>query len=160
MFASTWLSLGAYDKDDLEIRGVTKKKVVLTAEKLVKNLNKLKQILIEKGEATEIFGSEYRSGAVAGIVGNIMQTFNGRELYKSVEEKAAHLLYFIVKDHPFSDGNKRSGAFAFAWFLRQAKILDTTKITSPALTALTVLVAESNPKEKEKMIKLILTLLK
>jgi len=160
MFASTWLSLDAYDKDTLEARGITKKKVVLTTEKLLENLNKLKQILIERGEATEIFGSEYRNGAVAGIVGNVMQTFAGQELYKSVEEKAAHLLYFMVKDHPFSDGNKRSGAFAFAWFLRQAKILDTAKITPPALTALTVLVAESNPKEKEKMIKLILTLLK
>ncbi len=160
MFASTWLSLDAYDKDALEIRGTTKKKVVLTTEKLLENLNKLKQILIEKGEATEIFASEYRQGTVAGIVGNVMQTFAGQELYKSVEEKAAHLLYFMVKDHPFLDGNKRSGAFAFAWFLRQAKILDTAKITPPALTALTVLVAESNPKEKEKMIKLILTLLK
>jgi fido (protein-threonine AMPylation protein) len=89
-----------------------------------------------------------------------MQTFGGQGLYGSVEEKAAHLLYFIVKDHPFADGNKRSGAFAFAWFLRQAKILDKTKITPPALTALTVLVAESKPQEKEKMIKLILTLLK
>jgi len=160
MFASTWLSLDAYDKDTLEIKGITKRRVVLTTEKLMENLNKLKQILIEKGEATEIFGSEYRQGAVAGIVGNVMQTFAGQELYKSVEEKAAHLLYFMVKDHPFSDGNKRSGAFAFAWFLRQAKILNTAKITPPALTALTVLVAESDPKEKEKMIKLILTLLK
>lgn len=160
MFASTWLSLDAYDKDTLEIGGTTKKKVDLTAEKLVENLNKLKQILIEKGEATEIFGSEYRSGAVAGIVGNVMQTFAGQELYKSVEEKAAHLLYFMVKDHPFSDGNKRSGAFAFAWFLRQARILNIAQITPPALTALTILVAESNPKEKDKMVKLILTLLK
>jgi len=160
MFASTWLSLDAYDKDALEASGVTKKAVVLTAEKLVENLNKLKQALIEKGEATKIFGSEYRRGAVAGIVGNVMQTFAGQELYKSVEEKAAHLLYFMVKDHPFLDGNKRSGAFAFAWFLRQAKILDTAKMTPSALTALTILVAESNPKEKEKMIKLILTLLK
>lgn len=159
MFASTWLSLDAYDKNALETRGVTKKRVILTADKLAENLSKLKQILIKKGEATEIFGLEYRRGAVAGIVGNVMQTFAGQELYKSVEEKAAHLLYFMVKDHPFSDGNKRSGAFAFAWFLRQAKILDTAKITPPALTALTVLVAESNPKEKEKMIKLIITLL-
>lgn len=125
MFASTWPLFDAYDKDALEARGIIKKKVVLTTKKLMKNLNKLKQILIEKGEATEIFGSEYRSGAVAGAVGNVMQTFAGQELYQSVAEKAAHLLYFMVKDHPFSDGNKRSGAFA--WFLRQAKILDTAR---------------------------------
>ncbi|MFA5023982.1 MAG: Fic family protein [Patescibacteria group bacterium] len=66
----------------------------------------------------------------------------------------------MVKNHPFIDGNKRNGAYAFIWFLRQAKILDTTRLTSSALTALTILVAESNPKEKEKMIRLILTLLK
>lgn len=160
MFASTWLSLEAYDKEELEIKGVTKKYVALTVEKLTENLNKLKQELIKKQQATDLFGSEQRSGALSGIIGNVMQTFNGSELYDSVEEKAAHLLYFIVKDHPFVDGNKRSGAFTFVWFLRQAKILDKTKITPPALTALTILVAESNPREKDKMIKLILTLLK
>jgi hypothetical protein len=160
MFASTWLSLDAYDKDSLTTKGATRKKVALTAEKLSDNLDKLKQVLIKKGEATSIFGSERESGAIAGIVGNVMQAFGGRELYKSVEEKAAHLLYFIVKNHPFVDGNKRSAAFSFAWFLRQAKILGKTKITPPALTVLTILVAESNPKEKNKMIKLILTILK
>jgi hypothetical protein len=160
MFASTWLSLNAYDQGALETRGATKKYVALTVEKLSANLAKLKQELIKKRQTTDLFGSEQRSGALAGIVGNVMQTFGGQELYGSVEEKAAHLLYFIIKDHPFTDGNKRSGAFAFAWFLRQAKILDRTKITPPALTALTILVAESNPQEKAKMIRLILTLLK
>lgn len=160
MFASTWLSLDAYDKGNLETKGLTKKRVALTAEKLINNLDKLKQELIKNKQATNLFGSEQRRGVLAGVVGNVMQTFGGRELYASVEEKAAHLLYFVVKDHPFADGNKRSGAFAFAWFLRQAGILDKTKITPPALTALTILVAESNPKEKDKMIKLILTLLK
>jgi prophage maintenance system killer protein len=76
-----------------------------------------------------------------------------------VEEKAVHLLYFMVKNHPFIDGNKRSGAFAFVWFLRQMKILDIKKLTPSALTALTVLVAESDPKHKDKIIKLILNLL-
>lgn len=89
-----------------------------------------------------------------------MQSFGGQELYSTVEEKAAHLLYFIVKDHPFADGNKRSGAYAFVWFLRQAKILDTTKITPAALTAITLFIAESDPKNKEKMIRLVLQLLK
>jgi len=160
MFASTWLSLDAYDKDSLSTKGATKKDVSLSVEKLSENLHKLKQILITKEEASDIFGLERRSGALAGIIGNVMQRFAGQELYSSVEEKAAHLLYFIVKDHPFADGNKRSGAFSFIWFLRQAKILDKTKITPPALTALTILVAESRPREKDKMIQLILTLLK
>ncbi len=78
-----------------------------------------------------------------------MQSFSGEELYPSIEEKAAHLLYFIVKNHPFVDGNKRSGAYAFVWFLRYVKVLDLTRIT-PALTAITLLIAESLPKDKEK----------
>ena len=65
-----------------------------------------------------------------------MQSFGEQDLYPSIEEKAAHLLYFIIKNHPFIDGNKRSGAYAFVWFLRQAKILDITKITPAALTAI------------------------
>ena len=89
-----------------------------------------------------------------------MQSFGGKALYPTVEEKAAHLLYFIVKNHPFIDGNKRSGAFAFVWFLKKAGLLELSKITPPALTALTLFIAESNPKYKEKMIKIVLQLLK
>src|SRR3989344_7049011 len=159
MFADTWLSLDAYDKDALPTKGVTKKRVALTTEKLSASLAKLKAILIEKGEATELFGAERGTGSIAGIIGNVMQSFGGRDVYATVEEKAAHLLYFMVKNHPFTDGNKRSGAYAFVWFLRQAKILDVTRLTPTALTALTILVAESNPKDKEKITKLILTLL-
>ena len=88
-----------------------------------------------------------------------MQSFGGKELYESAEEKAAHLLYFMVKNHPFTDGNKRSGAFAFVWFLKQANILDVSKLTPSALTALTVLVAESEASHKEKITKLILNLI-
>ena len=158
-FADTWLSLDAYDKDKLLAKGATKKRVALTADKLKKNLATFKTALADREEASEHFGIERHVGTVEGIVGNIMQSFGGKELYKSAEEKAAHLLYFMVKNHPFVDGNKRSGAYAFVWFLHQAGILDTTKLTSPALTALTLLVAESDPKDKEKMIGLIASLL-
>lgn len=160
MFANTWLSLDAYDKGLLEVKGITKRRIVLTVDKLSNNLNRFKQELIKNNQATNFFSKERIKGSLSGIIGNVMQVFEGRELYESVEEKAAHLLYFIIKDHPFVDGNKRSGAFVFAWFLQQAKILKKTKITPPALTALTILVAESNPREKDKMINLILTLLK
>jgi Fic family protein len=88
-----------------------------------------------------------------------MQSFDKQELYPTIEEKAAHLLYFFVKNHPFVDGNKRSGAYAFVWFLQQAEILDATRMTPPALTVLTLLIAESNPKDKDKMIGLICSLL-
>lgn len=159
LFADTWFSLDAYDKDKLVTQGVTKKKVSLTAEKLNKALAELKQNLIAKNEATDIFGVERTKDSIAGIIGNVMQSFGGEELYPSIEEKAAHLLYFIIKNHPFIDGNKRSGAYAFIWFLRHTKVLDLTRITPPALTAITLLIAESSPKNKDKMIGLVCTLL-
>jgi len=159
LFANTWLSLDAYDKELLPKGKLTKKKVELTADKITNNLAQLKQTLLEKEEATDIFGTERTTGNISGIIGNVMQTFGGKELYPTAEEKAVHLLYFIVKNHPFIDGNKRSGAFAFIWFLQQADILDVSKLTPSALTALTIMVAESDPKHKEKVIKLILNLI-
>ena len=159
-FADTWLSLDAYDKDSLITTGKTKKQVNLTAKQLNKFLSKFKEELIKKGEATDMFGLEGQKDALAGIVGNIMQSFNGKVLYPTIEERAAHLLYFMVKNHPFIDGNKRCGAFAFVWFLEKAGLLKHSKITPPALTALTLFIAESNPKNKERMIKIVLQLLK
>jgi len=159
-FASTWLSLDAYDRDTLTVSGATKKSITLTGQELTDAITELRTALIKKGEATHIFAQEKHAGSIAGIVGNVMQSFGGKAIYPSLEEKAAHLLYFIVKDHPFTDGNKRSGAFAFIWFLRRAKLLDTSRITPQALTALTLLVAESNPKDKNRLIGLILLLLK
>jgi prophage maintenance system killer protein len=160
LFADTWFSLDAYDRDVLTPSGATKKKVALTADKLARALTELKQSLLEKGEATDLFGSERTKDSISGIVGNVMQSFDGEDLYPTIEEKAAHLLYFIIKNHPFVDGNKRSGAYAFVWFLRQAKILDVTRMTPPALTALTLLIAESSPKEKDKLIGLVCAVLK
>lgn len=160
LFADTWFSLDAYDKDQLTAEGSTKKKVKLTAEKLSRALADLKQVLIAKGEATDIFGVERSKDSIAGIIGNVLQSFGGDELYPTVEQKAANLLYFIIKNHPFVDGNKRSGAYAFIWYLRQAKILDVTKITPPALTAITLLIAESAPSDKEKMVGLVCGFLK
>ena len=159
LFADTWLSLDAYDRDTLPKGKLTKKKVELTAEKISSSLAQFKSELIHKSEATDIFGMERVEGSVAGIVGNVMQSFEGKDLYESAEEKASHLLYFMVKSHPFTDGNKRSGAFAFVWFLKQAKILDVSKLTPSALTALTILVASSDPKDKEKVVALVLNLI-
>jgi prophage maintenance system killer protein/prophage antirepressor-like protein len=159
MFASTWLSLDSYDKETLPTKGATKKQVKITAENIEEALQELKKELIHKKEATDLFGQEREKGSVSGIVGNIFQSFAGNDLYLTVEQKAAHLLYFVVKNHPFVDGNKRSGAFAFVWFLQRTKILNTQKMTPEALTALTLLVAESNPNDKEKIIGLILLIL-
>ena len=159
-FADTWLSLNAYDTDTLPYKGHTKESVTLTADQLVRALSDFKSSLVQKGEATELFGKEGHEGVVAGIVGNVMQSFDGKDLYPTIEEKAAHLLYFMVKNHPFTDGNKRSGAYAFIWFLQKVGILDRSNITPSALTALTLLIAEGEPKNKERMIRLILQLLK
>lgn len=155
MFASTWLSLDAYDKSDLPITGFTKKQVQFSIQELTDALSKLKSEI-----NSDIFGVERNAGSIEGIVGNVFQSFAGQDVYLSIEEKAANLLYFIVKDHPYMDGNKRSGAFAFIWFLKKAGLLNTLKMTPDALTALTLLVAESEPKNKDRMISIILQLLK
>jgi len=160
MIASTWFSLDAYDKAELPKKGLSKKKVTFTADELKKDLLKLKKELINRKEATEFFAQEKQNGNLEGIVGNVLQSFGGKNVYLTLEEKAAHLLYFIIKNHPFIDGNKRSGAFSFVWFLRRFDILDTNNITPEALTALTLLIAESKPSEKERMIGLVLLLLK
>jgi len=159
LFADTWLSLDAYDKGELPKGKLTKKRVMMTVEKVSAGLTELKHALVERGEATDLFGAERHAGAVSGIVGNVMQSFGGRDLYPAAEEKAAHLLYFMVKNHPFSDGNKRSGAYAFVWFLRAAGILDVRTLTPSALTALTILVAESDPAHKERIVGLVLNLI-
>lgn len=159
LFSDTWLSLDAYDKERLATKGATKRSVKLTVDKIIEAIRILKISFAEKGEDTSIFATERERGNLAGIVGNVMQVLSGGEVYPTIEEKAAHLFYFMVKDHPFVDGNKRIGAYVFVWFLRQAGILDVARITPSALTALTLLVAESDPRYKEKMIQLVLTLL-
>ncbi len=117
LFAETWFSLDAYDKESLAPAKVNKKKVKLTAEELQESIAVLKTELIRKGEATSNFAQERNRGSLEGIIGNVMQSFGGKELYPNIQSKAAHLLYFIIKNHPFVDGNKRSGAYAFVWFL-------------------------------------------
>jgi len=109
-----------------------------------------------KGQATRFFGNR-RGEALAGILGNIEQTMFSEPLYRSREEKAANLLYFIVKDHPFTDGNKRIGALLFLLYLQQE---DVPHRPDPrTLTALTLLLAESAPADKDLMTGLIVNLL-
>ena len=159
-FASTWVSLDAYDKETLKPIGNTKRAIKLTADELEVAIGDLRAVLMKKGEATELFAQERQAGSISGIVGNVMQSFAGKPLYKTAEEKAAHLLYFMVKNHPFTDGNKRSGAFSFVWFLRKAKVKGGRNINPAALTALTLLIAESEPKKKDQIVALITQLLK
>ncbi len=94
-FASTWMSLDAYDKQALQTIGMTKKSITLTGEELAAAISKLRSVLMRKGEATELFAAEKQRGSIEGIVGNVMQSFGGNDVYETIEEKAAHLLYFI-----------------------------------------------------------------
>lgn len=159
-FSSTWMSLDAYDKETLKPIGVTKKSIELNGAELTEAISNLRNELLKKGEATDIFAQERNKGSVDGIIGNVMQSFGGSPLYKTIEEKAAHILYFMVKNHPFIDGNKRSGAFAFIWFLQKTKIRSAKSINPNALTALTLLIAESDPKKKDQMTALVTQMLK
>lgn len=159
-FSGTWMSLDAYDKETLTTIGATKRAIKFSGVELTGAIMNLRTELLRNGEASELFAQERVSGNIEGIVGNIMQSLGGNEVYKTLEEKAAHLLYFMVKNHPFVDGNKRSGAFAFIWFLRKAKIKGFKNINSGALTALTLLLAESKPEKKEHMVALITQILK
>ena len=112
-------------------------------------------------EESDIFAIERDKGLQA-IIGNIYQTFDGNDVYKSIEEKASNFLYMIVKNHVFIDGNKRIAATLFIYFLNYYNILykdDKQVVDNNTLTALTILIAESNPKEKEVIIDLVMNFL-
>lgn len=161
-YAKTLTILEQYDKGELkELKG-EKTKFVLTYENCLQIIRELRKELVVKKEAGDLFGSE-RDGSFEGIIRGLYQTFGGKELYPFIEDKASHLLYFVIKDHPFSDGNKRSAAFLFVYFLDKIGYLfkqsGERKINDNALVALALLVAESKPKEKETMIKIIKNLL-
>ena len=159
-YSATWSKLDAYDRDALVASGATKRKIKLSGEELLASIYDLRDELIVKKEATDIFAHERQKGSIEGIVGNIMQGFGGSDVYATLEEKAAHLLYFMVKNHPFTDGNKRSGAFAFVWFLRKYRIGGAQNINPSGLTAITLLIAESDPKQKSKVVALVVELLR
>lgn len=159
-FANTWFSLESYDEDKLPLEGFTKTDLKPNAEELYRDVANFKNELIEKGEATELFAQEKNKEALEGIFWNIFQSFDGNDVYPTVEEKAAHFLYFVVKNHPFVDGNKRTGAFCFLWFLSKVGFKFQDTITPAALTAITLLVAESNPQDKQRIVGLVMLLLK
>lgn len=123
----------------------------------------LKADLIGRGEASDLFG-RMKDDSFAGVLGNVTQSFGGEYLYPSIEAQAAHLLYFVIKNHPFTDGNKRIGAFLFIWFLtlnrHHLKSDGELKINDNALAAIALLVAQSDPQQKELMIHLIMNLIR
>ena len=116
----------------------------------------LKTDLASKNEATALFGND-SNNKLQGILGNIEQTFDAEMLYKTTEERAAHLLYFIIKDHPFSDGNKRIGCLIFLLYLKVQNI--SIKLNDNGLVALALLIAQSSPDQKDLIVRLVVNLL-
>jgi prophage maintenance system killer protein len=155
--------LDQYDHQELKIQKTTRRKqFVITYEEARNAIETLDEQSRRKGQPSGLFGKE-KDKSFKGSLGAIYQTFDGKEVYPSVEEKAAHLLYFVVKDHSFVDGNKRIGAFLFVWFLDINGILYTRdgkkRIGDNALVALTLVIAESRPKDKDIIIKVIINLI-
>jgi prophage maintenance system killer protein len=164
LYARSWRLLVQYDENRLpEVPAHPLRPVAgLSPDDTRRAIGELKQALMARGEATTLFGQE-RGGALDGILGSIEQTFGGEALYPSVQSRAAHLLYFVIKDHPFADGNKRIGSFLFLLYLNRNGLLaqpdGTPLFADNALVATALLVAESDPGHKELLIRLILNLL-
>ena len=161
-YAKTLTILNLYDKKKVKkIRG-KKAKFVLEYDSCKNIIVVLKKDLAERMEASDLFGID-TGKKLEGIIKNLYQTFDRKELYKTIEEKAAHLLYLTIKDHPFVDGNKRIASFLFIYFLDKNDYLyrknGEKKINDNALVALALLVAESNPEEKDILIKIIINLI-
>lgn len=161
-YTQTFLWLQQYDEGLLCEPKSTTGGILPTLDEAYAALAMLKVDLMAKGEATELFAKE-RGDGLSALLGNLDQSVFGEPAYPSVEAKAAHLLYFVIKNHPFADGNKRSGAFLFVDFLYKNGRLFTVNhepiINDTGLTALTLLIAESDPKQKEILIRLIMHML-
>lgn len=162
-YAKSWSLLKQYDDRRLSVPEKRHpSRIALDYKRAKEAIGVLKKELAGKEEASDLFGVEHGQ-AFAGALGAIEQTFGGKPLYSSIEEKAAHLLYFIIKDHPFTDGNKRIGSFLFIIYLRENGYLEDSsgrvKLNDNALVALALLIAESDPAQKDLMVRLIMNLL-
>ncbi|MBE7172216.1 MAG: virulence protein RhuM/Fic/DOC family protein [Williamsia sp.] len=151
--------LDQYDHQILEIQGTTSKELFqITYPAAIAAIKELK----DKFGGSALFGNE-KDDSFQGSLAAIYQTFGGQDLYPSVEEKGANLLYLVIKNHSFSDGNKRIAAFLFVWFLEKNEILyrsdGSKRIADNALVALTLMIAESKPEEKDMMIKVVVNLI-
>ncbi|MBX6421898.1 MAG: virulence protein RhuM/Fic/DOC family protein [Nevskia sp.] len=160
-YTQTFLLLQRYDEGLLAEPKGSPGGMLPTAHEARAAIGRLKADLMARGEASDLFGRE-RDDALAALLGNLDQTVAGQPAYTSVESKAAHLLYFVIKDHPFADGNKRNGSFLFVDFLnRNGRLFRDSEavINDVGLAALALLVAESAPKDKDVMIRLVMNML-
>lgn len=162
-YTNTWFVLNQYDQGNLQLEQVTSRKArSLDYDDLTKSIAKFRERLKKLRQASDLFGQEV-GGKFQGALAAIDQTYGGKDVYRSIEEKAAHLLYFIIKDHPFADGNKRIGSLTFLLYLLHNNILMSKrgerKINDSALAALALLIAESKPQDKDAMVRLIVNLI-
>jgi prophage maintenance system killer protein len=158
-YARSWSLLQGYDEQhlaEISIRQPGMRSLAL--DDALAAIGELKQTLIAKGEATALFG-QLRGDGLASALATIEQGFGDELFYPNVASRAAHLLYFVIKNHPLTDGNKRCGSFLFLWYLRRNQPLLARPveqlINDNTLVALALLVAESLPDQKELMIRLI-----
>ncbi|MGC9206892.1 RhuM family protein [Acidithiobacillus sp.] len=158
-YARSWSLLQGYDEQSLgELNSKQSAMLALNLDEALNAIHELKQTLITKGEATELFG-QLRGNGLESAIATIEQGYGDELFYPNVASRAAHLLYFVIKNHPLADGNKRSGSFLFLWYLRRNQHLLARPverlINDNTLVALALLVAESEPAQKSLMIRLI-----
>ena len=158
-YARSWSLLQGYDEQSLTpIAQAQQGMVALNFADALTAMGELKRQLMAKGEATELFG-QLRGDGLASAIATIEQGFGDDFFYPNVASRSAHLLYFVIKNHPLADGNKRTGSFLFLWYLRVNQHLLASPveqlINDNKLVALALLVAESLPAQKELMIRLI-----
>ena len=152
-------TLDKYDYQKLKIEKTTyENKFIATYDNAILTIQNLK----EKFGSSWLFGNE-KDDSFKSSIGQIYQTFDGADLYPSVEEKAAMLLYLVTKNHSFSDGNKRIAATLFLWFMQNNGILynsdGSKRISNGTLVAITLMIAESRPEEKDVMVKVVVNLI-
>ena len=155
--------LDDYDHQRLSLSQTQKSaKKVITYKQALNVINTLREKFKRDGESVDLFGKE-KDKSFKSSLSTIYQTFEKKELYPSIEEKAAHLLYFVIKNHSFVDGNKRIAAFIFVWFLENNDYLYTEegkkRMDDNGLVALCLLIAHSKPEEKDTFVKLIVNLI-
>lgn len=160
-YTNSLVTLNQFDENRIENKQGQKGLQIEIAE-FKELIARTKEELIAKKEATELFGQEYE-GKFESSIATIYQSFGGQELYPSLEEKSANLLYLIIKNHGFVDGNKRIGSILFVYYLAKNKFLcrqnGEVKINDNTLVALALLIAQSKPEDKEILIKLIIKLI-
>jgi prophage maintenance system killer protein len=162
-YTKSFILLNQYDSHSLKAGKLSENiTYVIEYNEAVVAIAELKKQLMAKKEATDLFGKEKDSSFKSSLQ-SIVQIFDGQYLYPSIEEQASHLLYFVIKNDSFNDGNKRIGAFLFVWFLEKNKHRfkksGELKINDNGLTAIALLVAQSKPEEKELMVQLIINLI-